>query len=169
MPTKKPTKERYYFDGWAAYSTAYANQVVDKITVKNNSDCVVLYARWLDEWAFVTLDFGYEGIVKHASINPENPYYVFEDFFRPYYILTGWKTADGQIYKIGDRIKVPSAGLKVTAQWEKQKYTIKYYDSTTKGEYKTEVLTFDQRVLSTAVPIAGKVLSGWSIPDGTTG
>ena len=166
LPSPTPTKDRYLFDGWATEMTTFSNQVVNEIEILNWTDCVVLYARWVDLWTFVKLDFGYSGKTESIPIGPDNPYYTFEDFFRPDYVLTGWKTSDGKIYKVGEKLEIPLEGLTVTAQWEKRKYTIKYYDSTTKREYKTQTLTSDQHILSEAVPIAGKVLAGWTMLDG---
>ena len=166
LPSPTPTKDRYLFDGWATEVTAYAPEVVNKIEVFEWSDCIVLYARWVGLWTYVTLDFGYSGKTDIRLIDPDNPNYTFKDYFRPDYVLTGWKTSDGKIYKVGDTLEIPLEGLTVTAQWEKRKYTLKYFDSTTGKEYKTQILTSDQHILSTAIPIAGKVLDGWTMLDG---
>ena len=175
LPTPTPTKDRYQFDGWCTDMTTFSNQIVSKIEVNNWNDCIVLYARWVDMWTNVKLDYGYGNKVENVPISPDNPYYTFEEpswlYDRDDYVLTGWKTADGVIHKVGEKIEVPLGGITATAQWERRRYNITYVDSVTGKVLKTQSLRSFDTIIPDTYDIVGKTFVGWICdynPDGKT-
>ena len=163
FPTVTPTKGRSTFDGWAIDPSG--NYGVTEIEVLEWDNYVILYARWAEGWATVRIDYGFDGLKSTVYLEPDELEYKFgkpkDRYDRPGYNISGWKTKDGKIYKVGESVPVSNDGLEITALWEPKQYSVKYYDQITGKFIKEETISYEENITTETYPIIGMDFSGW--------
>ena len=127
LSDEHPTLNDHVFYQWTKYPESYP---ITEVTLTNENKCVVVYADWFRPDAFVILNPGFDAKPEIVPLifEGENDY-TLRALKHDDYTFKGWKTNDGKLYHAGDTVHVSPEGLELTAEWEKNKYRLRFYDS----------------------------------------
>lgn len=172
LSATKPTRKGYHFLGWSTNADATEAEYKAGGKYKKNAS-VTLYAVWKAKTYYIQFDAnGGKGTMDTLTMKyGKNKVLQTNVFTRKGYTFTGWNTkidGSGKSYADGQKVKnlTSTSKKKVTlyAQWEANKYYIKYNANGGKGTMSSITMRYNKtKTLSkNTFTRAGYTFTGWN-------
>ena len=180
LPASPFTKENYTFTGWNTKQDGSGTSYVNNATIKNlvPSGEVTLYAQWKAN----TYTIKYNSNTGTGTMANQTTSYDKETtiktnaFTKTGYTFIGWNTASngtGTKYTEGQIVKnlVSSGTITLYAQWEANKYTVKFDNNNGTGTMSNQTLTYNksERLIENTFTKEGYAFTEWNTKQDGSG